>query len=143
MSLNFARPAMTTQLSLCAIPWSRSIAAVWLFFALSGVGFAADDGSQLAGKMRAKESGSSFVRIRMQTGTGDNQTLQVQIKSRISQSPSDVVYQILFPKERKGESVLLHRSGNKIDGTLFTLPNTLKPISSSDMKQSIFGTALS
>src|SRR5437588_12950613 len=78
----------------------------------------------------------------MQGGSG-NQTLQVQIKSPVSDATSDIVYQILFPKERKGESVLLHRSGNKFTETLFTLPDTLKQIGAAQMTQSIFGTDLS
>src|SRR5437764_14632131 len=110
--------------------------------ALPRFAFAADSGSELAAKLRAKESGSTFVRIRMQGGSG-NQTLQIQIKSRVSDAGSDIVYQILFPKERKGESVLLHRSGHKFSGTLFTPPGNLKPIGSAEMKQSLVGSDLS
>ena len=106
--------------------------------ALPRFAFADDAGSQLAAKLRAKESGSTFVRIRMQAG---NQILQVQIKSRVSAGAADIVYQILFPKERKGESVLLHRSGNKFSATLFTPPNTTKQIV--EMSQALFGTDLS
>ena len=102
--------------------------------------FGAESASELAAKLRAKESGSSFIRIRMQVG-GD--TLQVQIKSRVSGSASDLVYQILFPKERKGESVWLHRSGQKFSGTVFRLPDTLKQIGGGEMGQGMFGSALS
>ena len=116
------------------------VAAICL--ALPQFAFADDTGSQLAAKLRAKESGSTFVRIRMQGGSG-NQTLQVQIKSRVSDAASDIVYQILFPKERKGESVLLHRSGNKFTATLFKPPATLKQIGAAEMKQALFGTDLS
>src|SRR5437868_15347037 len=110
--------------------------------ALPQFAFAADSGPELAAKLRAKESGSTFVRIRMQGGSG-NQTLQVQIKSRVSDSASDIIYQILFPKERTGESVLLHRSGNKFTATLFKPPDTLKQIGAAEMKQALFGTDLS
>ena len=116
------------------------LAAICL--ALPQFAFAADSGSELAAKLRAKESGATFVRIRMQGGSG-NQTLQVQIKSRVSDAASDIVYQILFPKERKGESVLLHRSGNKFTATLFKPPDTLKQIGAAEMKQALFGTDLS
>jgi Outer membrane lipoprotein-sorting protein len=104
---------------------------------------AADNASELAAKLRAKQSGSMFVRIRMEIGSGEKQTLQIQIKSRVSDTASDIVYQILFSKERKGESVLLHRSGHKFSGTLFTPPNNLKSIESAEMKQSLFGSDLS
>ena len=107
-------------------------------FALPRFALADDAGSQLAAKLRAKESGSTLVRIRIQAA---NQILQVQIKSRVSAAAADIVYQILFPKERKGESVLLHRSGNKFSATSFTPPNTIKQIA--EMNQALFGTALS
>ena len=110
--------------------------------ALPQFALAADSGSELAAKLRAKESGSTFVRIRMQGGSA-NQTLQVQIKSRVSDAASDIVYRILFPKERKGESVLIHRSGNKFTATLFKPPDTLKQIGAAEMKQALFGTDLS
>jgi hypothetical protein len=110
--------------------------------ALSATARAAESGADLAASLRAKEQGSSFVRIRMQLGGGENQVLQVQIKSRVSDATSDIVYQILFPKERKGESVLLHRSGEKFSGSTLT-GNTVKPIGANQMKQSLFGTDLS
>jgi hypothetical protein len=117
------------------------VAAICLCAALSRFASAAEPGSELAGKLRAKEAGSTLVRIRMQDGTG--QTLQVQIKSRVSNATADIVYQILFPKERKGESVLLHRSGSKFTATLFKPPGTLKQVGAAEMNQSLFGTDLS
>src|SRR5256885_12813001 len=99
-----------------------------------------DTGSQLAAKLRAKESGSTLVRIRMQAG---NQILQVQIKSRVSAGAADIVYQILFPKERKGESVLLHRAGNKFTAISFAPPNSIKQLGAGEINQALFGTALS
>jgi hypothetical protein len=101
----------------------------------------AESGSDLAAKLRAKEIGSAFVRIRMQGGSG--QILQIQIKSRVSDTAADIVYQILFPKERKGESVLLHRAGNKFSATLFKPPDPLKEIGAAEMNQSLLGTDLS
>ena len=116
---------------------------IYLGIAFPSFASASDTASELAAKLRAKESGSMFVRIRMQIGSGEKQTLQIQIKSRVSEATGDIVYQILFPKERKGESVLLHRVGHKFSGTLFTLPNNLKSIGSAEMKQSLFGSDLS
>lgn len=118
-----------------------ALAVAAIYFALPRFAFADDAGSQLAAKLRAKERGSSFVRIRMQDGGG--QTLQIQIKSRVSDSGSDIVYQILFPKERKGESVLMHRAGNKFSATSFKPPDTLKDFGAAEMKQALFGTDLS
>jgi hypothetical protein len=115
-------------------------AAACLFATLPQFAFAADGGPELAAKLRAKETGSTFVRIRIQDGKG--QTLQVQIKSRVSGSASDIVYQILFPKERKGESVLLHRSGNKFSATLFTPPDSIRQLGGAEMREALFGTDL-
>jgi hypothetical protein len=117
-----------TLISLTALP-------VWAV--------AADSGPDLAAALRAKEQGSKFVRVRMQIGSGENQVFQLQIKSRVSDAASDIVYQILFPKERKGEGVLLHRSGEKFSGTTFTPPNTVRPIASGQMNQPLFGSDLS
>jgi Outer membrane lipoprotein-sorting protein len=110
-------------------------------FATSTFALAAESASDLPAALRAKEEGSTFVRVRMQTG--QNQILQLQIKSRVSNATSDIVYQILFPKERKGEAVLLHRSGEKFSGTTFTPPDTVKPIGSGQMNQPLFGSDLS
>jgi outer membrane lipoprotein-sorting protein len=116
-------------------------AAIGLCLAFPPFASAADSGSDLAAKLRAKESGSTLVRIKTQDGSG--QTLQVQIKSRVSDATSDIVYQILFPKARKGESVLLHRSGNKFTATSFKLPDTLKQFGATEMNQALLGTDLS
>jgi hypothetical protein len=118
----------------------KIFAAICLSLVLPKFAWGADDGSALAVKLRAKESGSTFVRIRMQVGGG---TLQIQIKSRVSASATDIVYQILFPKERKGESVLLHRSGNNFTGTVLRPPDSLKQIAAGEMSQSLFGSDLS
>src|SRR3954469_12719416 len=115
------------------------LAAIGLGLALSSVASGADDGRELAAKLRAKENGSTFVRLKMDAGSG---SLQVQIKSRVSDSGADIVYQILFPKERMGESVLLHRAGRKFTGTVFRPPNTLQPIGAGEMNQSLFGSDL-
>ena len=110
--------------------------------ALSPFTSSAEPGSDLAGRLKAKQDGSTFVRLRMETGA-EKQILQLQIKSRVSGGSADIVYQVLFPKERKGESVLLHRSGEKSGGTLFTPLNNTRPIGSGQLNQPLFGSDLS
>jgi hypothetical protein len=117
---------LATGLGLVALP----------LFAL-----AAESAPDLAGQLRAKQEGSTFVRVRMQIASGE--TFQLQIKSRVSRDTSDVVYQILFPKERKGEAVLLHRSEEKFTGTVFLPPNTARSIASGQMNQPLFGSDVS
>jgi outer membrane lipoprotein-sorting protein len=129
MTLNFTR---------------RAFAAIRAaLFAMPTFALAAESASDLAAALRAKEEGSTFVRVRMQIGSGENQILQLQIKSRVSNATSDIVYQVLFPKERKGEAVLLHRSREKFSGTTFTPPDTVRPIASGQMNQPLFGSDLS
>ena len=121
--------------------WIAAISA-----ALIGVptfAVAEESASDLAAALRAKEEGSTFVRVRMQIGSGENQILQLQIKSRVSNTSSDIVYQVLFPKERKGGAVLLHRSDEKFSGTTFAPLNTVRPIASGQMNQPFFGSDLS
>lgn len=92
---------------------------------------------ELASKLSAQQQdGNTFIRLKMVTG---GNALQVQIKSRKSASSTEVVYQILFPKEQKGTSVLLRSSGS---GASFTPPDKLTTIEASQMKQPLFGSAL-
>jgi outer membrane lipoprotein-sorting protein len=109
--------------------------------ALPIFGVAAESASDLAAALRAKEAGSTFVRVRMQIGSAE--IFQLQIKSRVSEATSDIVYQILFPKEHKGQGVLLHRSGEKFSGTTFTPPATVRPIGAGQINQPLFGSDLS
>src|SRR4051794_9663006 len=86
--------------------------------ALTLTGLAADPAPgitarDLAAKLSAiRQDGSSYVRLRMEI-QGKGETLQVQIKQRRGKESSDVLYQVLFPKERKGESVLLRKSSSR------------------------------
>ncbi|HSI65597.1 MAG TPA: outer membrane lipoprotein-sorting protein [Candidatus Saccharimonadia bacterium] len=92
----------------------------------------------LASKLSAQQQdGNSFIRLKMDTA--GSPSLQVQIKSRKSASSTEVVYQILFPKEQKGNGVLLRSSGG---GAVFTAPDKLATLESSQMKQAIFNSAL-
>jgi hypothetical protein len=99
--------------------------------------------SEIASRLTAQQQdGTSYIRLRMETKGPTPAVLQLQIKQRITKSSSEIVYQVLFPKERKGESVLLKRSGKgAASGSLFTPPNTVKPIG--DMKAPMLGGDLS
>lgn len=88
------------------------------------------------------QDGNSLVRIKLETPS--KTVLQLQIKSRRRSSTTELVYQVLWPKERKGEGFLLKKSGNlATSGTLLVLPNTLKDLSASDLKDGMFGSGLS
>lgn len=88
-----------------------------------------------------RQDGTSYVRLRMETGGGGS--IQIQTKERRTSAGTDVVYQILFPKERKGESVLLRKSAGKAaTGAVFLPPDTVKSLEASQMKEGLFGSGL-
>lgn len=89
---------------------------------------------------RASEpDGSAFIRMRMDVeqppGTKKD-TFQIQIKQRRSGNSFDAVYQILWPKERKGEAVLIHQSGGPATATLRTVDGKTQSLTAS---QTLFG----
>lgn len=111
---------------------------------LSSVSIAADpapalSASELASRLSTlRQNGSTYVRLRAEVKGSSNETLQLQIKERRSKSATDVVYQVIWPKERKGESVLLRKSGNRpATGSIFVPPDTTRPID--DLKGSLLG----
>ncbi len=94
-----------------------------------------------------QQDGSSLVRLKMEVkppaGT-PKFALQLQIKQRRSAKSTEVVYQVLWPKERMGEAVLLKQSaGGAASGTLFTPPGTVRALSGPQMKEALFGSDLS
>jgi outer membrane lipoprotein-sorting protein len=103
--------------------------------------------AELAARLSAlQQDGTSYVRLKMEIkeGSATKATYQMQIKQRRTSSASDVIYQILFPRERKGESVLLHQStGHSPTGTHFVPPDNAQPLDSSKMKEGLFGSDLS
>jgi hypothetical protein len=101
--------------------------------------------AQLAARLSEKQQdGSSYVRLRMEMEGAKKSAIQVQIKSRASRGGAEVVYQVLWPKERKGESVLLRRSGTGAPtGVLFTPPDQTRTLGAAQMREPIFGSDLS
>lgn len=108
---------------------------------------AAISAKDLAAKLSAvQQDGSSYVRLKMNVTPANGApkySLQLQIKQRQLANSTELVYQVLWPKERAGEAVLLKLSGDKFSGAVFTPPNTVKTLSSSQINDSLFGSALS
>jgi hypothetical protein len=100
--------------------------------------FAADLASRLSALY---QNGSTYVRARMEIKGATKETLQLQIKQRRTKSSTDILYQVLFPKDRKGESVLLRKTGDRpASGLIFTPPATVRPVES--MKSPLLGSDL-
>jgi hypothetical protein len=101
----------------------------------------------LAASLSALQDGASYVRLRLEVKQpADTQkiVLQLQIKERRTTTATDVVYQVLWPKERKGEAVLLHKAGgNPPTGSLFIPPDKPRPLKASQMTEPLFGSDLS
>lgn len=124
------------------------LAAVAITLALPFCSFAAEPASPIsAGELASqlstlRQNGASYVRVKMENNGAKKETLQLQIKERRTKNATDVVYQVLWPKERKGESVLLRKSGNRpASGSIFLPPNTLRAID--DLKAPLLGSDLS
>jgi hypothetical protein len=100
--------------------------------------------ADLAARLSAlRQDGSSYVRVRLEIKGGGKDPLQLQIKERRTKAATEVVYQVLFPKERKGESVLLRKIGNRpASGAVFIPPNTVRELSAGDMRDGLFGSDL-
>ncbi len=106
---------------------------------------AGDPATDLAAKLVAmQQDGSSVVRLKMDVQGAAKFTLQLQIKQRRTATSTEIVYQVLWPKERAGESVLLRKSGDQAaTGTVFIPPNTVRTLASTQMKESLLGSDLS
>jgi hypothetical protein len=119
------------------------VAVVLAVPALAAENAAPLSANQLASELGAlRQDGSSYVRLRMEIKGAKAETLQLQIKQRLTKNSSEVMYQVLFPKERKGEAVLLKRSAKGgASGSLFTPPNSVKQIG--DLKEALLGSDLS
>ena len=105
---------------------------------------AAISATDLASRLNAViQDGNSYVRVRLEVKGASEEILQLQIKARRTNNSTDVVYQVLWPKERKGEAVLLRKSGNRpASGTLFAPPNNIRTLDATDMKEPLFGSDL-
>jgi hypothetical protein len=101
----------------------------------------------LADRLSAFQDGASYVRLRLVVNKPSapvNITLQLQIKERRANHAADVLYQVLWPKERKGEAVLLHKSaGGAPSGLLSIPPNKPSALNASQMNGALFGSDLS
>ena len=127
---------------------NRFVSAFWLFLSLVIVSSAAElSPKDLASAVSAKQEGVAYVRLRMQvkpSGNAAEETLQLQIKERRTKTATDLVYQVLWPQPRKGESVLLHQeTGRSASGSLFTPPDKSQTLTASQLHEPFFGSDLS
>jgi Outer membrane lipoprotein-sorting protein len=65
------------------------------------------------------------------------------MKQRRSSGNADLVCQVLWPQEDKGQGVLLQQADGRSSGTLFSPPDKVQSLAGSQLKDSFFGTDLS
>jgi hypothetical protein len=108
---------------------------------------AAISAKDLAAGLSALQDGSTYVRLRLEVKQPTDTTklsLQLQIRERRTRTAADVVYQVLWPKERKGEAVLLHKADDgPPTGSLFIPPEKPRSLNASQMNEPLFGSDLS
>lgn len=106
----------------------------------------APSAAELAGQLSAmRQDGTSSVRMKMEVKTsgGSSSSFQLQTKERRTKSGADVIYQILWPKDRKGEAVLLRKTpGRAATGAALVPPDKVQTLTAAQMREGLFGSDL-
>jgi hypothetical protein len=100
----------------------------------------------LANQMSTARQGNAVIRARLEVRPtdGSKQVFQLQIKERRTPASTDLVYLVQWPKERKGEAVILHQeSGGASRGTVVVPSAPPRTLETSQMDGGLFGSDLS
>ena len=104
------------------------------------------DAHQLVAKVIEANRTSGFrVRAKLVVTTANpehREVKQLLIKSRTEGKTTTTLYQILWPAESKGQSLLIERRGDSVSGFLFEPPGTVKKLSATLLAQPFFGSDL-
>jgi Outer membrane lipoprotein-sorting protein len=108
---------------------------------------AAPSAKELAARLSSNiVDGASFVKLRMeirQPAAGTKTAMNLYLKARRTPSATDIIYQVIFPKERKGEAFLVQKASGRTSGMLFVPPAAPVAMSAAQMKEGIFGSDIS
>ena len=104
---------------------------------------AADLASRLSESIRDGDS-ATRLRLKIEAAEGEKKTvLQVQVKARRSAGKTEVMYQVLWPKDRKGQAFLIQREGESpAKGVVYTPPKTLTNLDQNGLKGAVFDSDL-
>lgn len=144
------------RISFCMNTLTCSARSFIFSLALGGIGFAlalpawsaesnsaSPSASELAGRLSAlRQDGASLIRVRLENkpATAAAGTAQLQIKSVRTKQGSEALIQVLWPKERKGEGILIvQHDGGAPSTTVFTPPDKLEKLPEN---KGLFGGAL-
>lgn len=94
----------------------------------------------IAGVKAARPKGGVYIRARLVQGSA---VLQIQIKARnLPDGGNEKLVQVIFPKDRKGEALLLRSSHGGFSGGLFKPGQGVKALTAADRRLAVFGTDL-
>ena len=101
--------------------------------------------AELAGRMDAVSQGNALIRTKLEvrSGEGTKRVLQLQIKQRRTKTSTDLLYQVLWPNEHKGEAVILRETGNTSKGSIIVPQQPVRAIKASQMDDGLFDSDLS
>jgi hypothetical protein len=101
--------------------------------------------TELAARMNALREGSALIRskLEVQSSDGAKRVLQLQIKERRTKAATDIVYQVLWPNEHKGEAVILHQAGGTSKGSIIIPRQPVRAIKPAQMGEGLFESDLS
>ncbi len=101
--------------------------------------------AELADRIETTSQGSALIRTKLevQSPGGPNRVLQLQIKQRRTKTATDLVYQVLWPNEHKGEAVILHQAQGTATGSIIVPQQPVRALKSSQMSEGLFDSDLS
>ena len=101
--------------------------------------------TELAARLNALREGSALIRTKLevQSSDGGRRVLQLQVKERRTKAATDIVYQVLWPNEHKGEAVILHQAGGTSKGSIIVPRQPVRAIKASQMGEGLFDSDLS
>jgi len=101
--------------------------------------------TELAARMNALREGSLLIRTKLevQSSGGARRVLQLQVKERRTKAATDIVYQVLWPNEHKGEAVILHQAEGTPKGSIIIPRQPLRAIKPAQMGEGLFDSDLS
>jgi hypothetical protein len=100
---------------------------------------------ELADWLNAVSQGNALIRSKLEVRSleGAKRVLQLQIKQRRTKTATDLVYQVLWPDEHKGEAVILHQAQGAAKASIVVPQQPVRAIKSSQMNEGLFDSDLS
>jgi hypothetical protein len=101
--------------------------------------------AELADRLNAVSQGNALIRSKLEVRSleGAKRVLQLQIKQRRTKTATDLVYQVLWPDEHKGEAVILHQAQGAAKASIVVPQQPVRAIKSSQMNEGLFDSDLS